>query len=118
MWISKSKYIELKTIESKYLALDAENKWLREKSELASLLKKHDESIVSCLKFTDAHFGGGTLRLPDDYPQYVDDLFGGRVIRQEANKAICIDKAGNVKTGLTKLPPDIGYCYKLEQEKV
>jgi hypothetical protein len=53
------------------------------------------------------------LNLGDDVLVYVDDLFGGKVIKQEAVKAIKIEKDGTVKTGLTKSKADKGYDYKL-----
>lgn len=53
----------------------------------------------------------------DNVAQYVEDMFGGKkVIKQEANKGIKIDKHGNVTTGLTKQNVDKGYSYKLVRE--
>jgi len=56
------------------------------------------------------------IRLPDNVLVYDDDLFGGKVIKQEGNKAIKIDKNGCVKTGITKSKCDKGYSYKLIRE--
>ena len=54
--------------------------------------------------------------LSDNIPRYVKDLFGGKVIKQEANKAIKISKAGFVETGVTRETCDKGRTYKLIQE--
>jgi hypothetical protein len=70
-----------------------------------------------CISFTDS--GGymkGELILPDNVLQYVDDLFGGKVIKQEGVRAIKIEKDGTIKTGLTKQKADDGRLYKLVQE--
>ena len=70
-----------------------------------------------CISFTDS--GGymkGELILPDSVLQYVDDLFGGKVIKQEGIKAIKIEKDGTIKTGLTKQKADENRVYKLVQE--
>ena len=53
------------------------------------------------------------INLPDNVLQYVDDILGGKVIKQEGTKCLVIDKDGNVKTGLTKQKPDKNYSYKL-----
>lgn len=60
--------------------------------------------------------GSCELRLPDNVLVYTEDLLGGKVIKQEGNKAIVIDKEGNVKTGLAKQKRDKGYAYKLVRE--
>jgi len=46
----------------------------------------------------------------------VDDILGGKVIKQEGIKCLVIDKNGNVKTGLTKQKRDDKYTYKLVRE--
>ena len=66
--------------------------------------------------FTANMTGGLDLNLPADVPRYVPDLFGGKVIKQEATKAILIGKEGEVQQGLTKSEPDKGYTYKLIRE--
>jgi len=55
----------------------------------------------------------GELILPDNVPVYVDDYFGGKVIKQEATKVIEIAPNGDIKTGLTKRTADDGYGYVL-----
>ena len=53
------------------------------------------------------------LQLPDNVPVYVDDHFGGKIIKQEATKVIEIAPNGDIKTGLTKRTADDGYGYVL-----
>ena len=55
----------------------------------------------------------GELILPDNVPVYVDDYFGGKVIKQESTKVIEISANGDIKTGLTKRTADDGYGYVL-----
>ena len=44
---------------------------------------------------------------------YVDDVFGGKVIKQEATKLIIIRDEGTIIEGYTKEKPDNGYKYKV-----
>ena len=66
-----------------------------------------------------ATFSSGSLNfkneliMPDNVAVYVDDYFGGKVIRQEATKVIEIAPNGDIKTGLTKRTADDGYGYVL-----
>ena len=55
----------------------------------------------------------GWGEMPDNVLVYVDDILGGQVIKQEANKCLVIDFDGNVEEGLTKDKVDKGYNYKL-----
>ncbi len=54
-----------------------------------------------------------SINLTDDVLRYVDDILGGKVIKQEGNKCLIIDEEGTVKTGLTKQKTDKGFKYKL-----
>lgn len=58
----------------------------------------------------------GELVMPDNIPVYVDDHFGGRVIRQEGTLVIEIERDGTLKTGLTKRPADPGFTYILNRK--
>ena len=66
-------------------------------------------------KYIDFMAGSSCMmgELPDNVLVYVDDILGGKVIKQEGVKCLVIDRAGNVKTGLTKQKADKGYTYKL-----
>lgn len=56
------------------------------------------------------------VNLPDNVLVYVDDILGGKVIKQEGNKCIVISKDGKITEGLTKQKVDKGYSYKLVRE--
>lgn len=53
------------------------------------------------------------MKFSDDIAQYVDDYFGGKVIKQEATKVIVITGEGKTETGFTRQNPDTGYKTKL-----
>lgn len=80
----------------------------REAKDLKSLLEKYSEKI-NILKCG----GDFSITIPDNVLQYVDDILGGKVIKQEGTKCLIVDTEGNVKTGLTKQKPDKGYSYKI-----
>lgn len=90
---------------------------LKEAKDLKAILEKlyplHDLYGGS---FSISSGGNCTLNLPDTVLQYADDILGGKVIKQEGNKCLVIDKVGNVKTGLTKQKVDKGFDYKLIRE--
>jgi hypothetical protein len=77
-----------------------------------------DSSYLKANSFcgVDWAISSAELILPDNVLVYVDDILGGKVIKQQANKCLVIDKDGNVKTGVTKEKPDKGYNYKLIRE--
>lgn len=102
---------------------------LRRKNEYAMSLK---EILMGVQEWQDTHnctikAGNGVMmnyvdgqayiNLGDNVPVYVDDLFGGKVIKQEATKAIIIYDNGQVVEGVTKEAPDKGRKYKLVQKK-
>ncbi len=59
----------------------------------------------------------GEIILPDKYPVYTKDIItNSKVIKQEANKVIKINKKGEVTEGLTKQKNDKGYKYVLIRE--
>jgi hypothetical protein len=119
----------LNTIEHKDKSIvDLRDKYI-EATNLKELLKE----IVNKTGLPTPKFGANNLtcdyadgvswtnihtnfNLPDNVLQYVDDILGGKVIKQEGNKCLVIDKNGNVKTGLTKEKVDKNYTYKLVRE--
>ncbi len=71
----------------------------------------------SGLLFSSSFSGFIDDRLSDNVAIYVDDILGGKVIKQEGNKCFVIDKNGSLKEGLTKQKVDKGFSYKLIREK-
>jgi len=109
-----------KIINLKNQRIDELELRLKEAQNLKAILEK-----LSSMKINGQGFavvdGSWTiseckLNLPDDVMRYVDDILGGKCIKQEANKCIVISKDGTVKTGLTKSQTDKGYSYKLVRE--
>ena len=54
--------------------------------------------------------------LDDTIPRYVEDYFGGRVIKQESTPITILDEKGIATYGMTKKPADKGRKYLLIQE--
>jgi hypothetical protein len=53
------------------------------------------------------------MSLDESVPRYVEDYFGGKVIKQEATPVTILDEKGKATYGLTKEAPDKGRAYKL-----
>lgn len=91
---------------------------LKEAKDLKAILEKLYplHSVYSTLRFDI----GGSIdwgqELPDNVLVYVDDILGGKVIKQEGNKCIVISKDGKITEGLTKQKVDKSYSYKLVRE--
>lgn len=90
-------------------------KQLEEAKNLKSILEKMSSMTINGIDW-GVSGGSWSLQLGDDVLVYVDDILGGKVIKQESTKCLVIDKDGNVKTGLTKQKADKGYSYKLVRE--
>ena len=60
--------------------------------------------------------GGYELSLPDTVPVYVEDYFGGKVIKQEATPVTILDEKGKATYALTKKPADKGKKFLLVRE--
>lgn len=109
-----------KQIEEKSKRITELETYLREAKDLKEILSK-----MSCMTINGQDFSvtGGTwcipsdtLNLPDNVMVIVDDILGGKCVKQEANKCIIVTKDGDVRTGLTKNKVDKGYSYKLIRE--
>lgn len=105
-----------KTYKQKYEEIQKE---LEEARNLKSILERVMTNPLNIgkdgqvLSFSGGTFSWADVILPDNVLQYTDDMLGGKVIKQEANKVIEISLNGDVRTGLTKQPCDKGYGYKL-----
>lgn len=100
---------------SKILKLEQE---LKEAKDLKAILEKVSSMSVNGINFSAC---GGTFytetNLSENVLVYVDDMLGGKVIKQEGTKCVVLDKNGNMTTGLTKQKPDKGFNYKLIRQK-
>jgi hypothetical protein len=108
-YADKHKYLTERVKELEEKVVKAEN--------LKDILTKITSMTINGEGFT---VSGGqwhtSLTLPDNVLVYVDDILGGKVIKQEGKKCIVIDKSGTVKTGITKQNIDKGFSYKLVRE--
>lgn len=91
-------------------------KELEEAKNLKSILEKMSGLTINGVDWCLSNGGWVTTNFPDTVLQYTEDILGGKVIKQEGNKCLVVDKDGNVKTGLTKQKADKGYSYKLVRE--
>jgi len=84
--------------------------------KLAGVLDKLADKSASFSTFAASSLNWKSeLQLPDNVPVYVDDHFGGKVIKQEVTKVIEISAEGVIKTGLTKRTADD--CYVLVRNR-
>lgn len=90
---------------------------LKEARDLSKVIEKLTGYTTDILDKLGTYATAGSsyisANLPDNVLVYVDDILGGKVIKQEGNKCLVIEKDGSVKTGLTKQSNDKGYAYKL-----
>lgn len=118
----EEKNTQLKIYDSMLSEYKEENNKLQKELNEARCLKAILEKLEGKVSFYSGKGilayldGDAKIELPDDVLRYVDDILGGKVVKQEGNKCIVIDKDGNVKTGLTKKKVDKGYAYKLVRE--
>lgn len=87
--------------------------------KLVEILERLTDKIGNSLTASDTYGvlsmvdGGCELILPDHVPVYVEDVNGGKVIKQEATPVTILDENGKATYGLTKQAPDKGKKYQL-----
>lgn len=92
---------------------------LYRKDELVKIVDKLvDRSITTdnTLSSLNGCIMAGELILPNDVPRYVEDYFGGKVIKQEATPVTILDEQGKATYGLTAKKASEGRLYILEQK--
>jgi hypothetical protein len=118
--ITDKNYKDLKEVVQKHRLLLEEyavlESRLQKANDLKDILTKLTDKTITGAQFAINHNSCGSATLPDNVLVYVDDILGGKVIKQEGVKAISINSKGEVKTGLTKQKADKGYNYKLVRE--
>lgn len=130
MLITKKKHDEI--VAALKAELETQKEWTQEMKrqrdcamQLGEVLQKLTGKVeLSCKAFSGIHISGGSLaceaingiQIGENLAQYVDDFFGGKVIKQEATKVIQISKDGEVSTGLTRQKPDDGFTYILRRQ--
>lgn len=94
---------------------EAENE-LKEAKDLKNILEILGKNSVAGNYIFSANFATGVdnmVELSDSVAVYVDDYFGGKVIKQEATKLVVLDESGNATYYMTKQKPDKNFQYKL-----
>lgn len=87
-------------------------------TDLKEILHRLSSIKINNLSFSDTCGTWETnLTLSNDVLVYVDDILGGKVIKQEGVACVVVSKDGNTRIGLTKQKPDKGFNYKLIREK-
>ena len=88
---------------------------LREAKDLKDILTAvvRKTETLATKDFVAANFEYLNVSLPDNYLHYVDDYFGGKVIKQEATDVTILDEKGKATYGVTRQKADKGKKYKL-----
>ena len=117
LWITK--YRHNKIVEEYKEAIKDLRQALWRKDSITSIL----ESLVEKVNFVSGQYidsslgslgsGGIMAALDDSVPRYVDDYFGGRVIKQEATPVTILDHKGKATYGLTACKPEKGKTFIL-----
>lgn len=110
---------KIKTLETEIIRLKQE---LLEAKNLKTVLDKLSDKVFA---FNEYSIGAASCinnisvaDLPKNVAVYEEDLLTKKqIIKQEAHKAILIDKDGNIKTGITLSKKDAGYNYSLVRQK-
>jgi len=107
----------LKTEPAEVAQLKAELQQARDLKEILEKMALASNTHGTLLSSGCFNTITGGLNFPDNIPQYVDDFYGGKVIRQEATKVIHISRDGDVTTGMTKRQPDEHFTYILDRQE-
>lgn len=118
LWITKYRHNKIVEEYKEALAISREN--LNRKEKFEEILEKLTDKVVDgdliSTANTDWITSSGELSLPDNVPVYVDDYYGGKVIKQEATPLTVLDKNGKATYHYTAKPPTKGYNYRFHQE--
>ena len=122
-WISK--YTHNKIVKEYQDALDVQKENINRKEKFEEICEKltdivgkidvraYENIVSSGQGFATTVDLDVMAKLDDSVAQYVDDYFGGKVIKQEATKLIVIDEKGKATYHHTKKRPNKGKVYKL-----
>lgn len=70
-------------------------------------------SILTTNGYGGISLSNASVMLSDSVAQYVDDYYGGKVIKQEATPVTILDSQGKATYALTRRPADKGRNYLL-----
>lgn len=115
-WITKYKHNKITDAYQKQI------EDLREALNRKDLLTKIVDKLADKSNFfgdaSMSYVTGGDImmHLDDSVPRYVEDYFGGKVIKQEATPVTILDEKGKATYALTKKPADKGKKFLLVRE--
>lgn len=118
LWITK--YRHNKIVEQYKEAIKDLKEELNRKDLITEILdritKKEESPFISVDDMDRLVSSAGVMDSIDDtIPRYVDDYFGGRVIKQEATPVTILDSEGKATYGLTAKRLPKGHNYHLVQ---
>ena len=118
MFVLKSTYNKaLEKIEELKIELDGASNFNKWHERLDKVFDRLVDKQENCFSLGDTSWctAAGELVLPDHVPVYVDDYFGGKVIKQEATPVTILDENGKATYALTANKPTKGKAYLLVQ---
>ena len=129
MFITEKEHLRVKTElekrnEELHQKLLEREKELGEARDMRGLLKAIIErtglppmegkfSILTTNGYGGISLSNASVMLSDSVAQYVDDYYGGKVIKQEATPVTILDSQGKATYALTRRPADKGRNYLL-----
>lgn len=114
IWITK--YRHNKIVGQYEDAIKSLNEALYRKEKFEEIVDKlADKTNVMSADLSGAISSTDVMaHLDDSVPRYVEDVNGGKVIKQEATPVTILDENGKATYGLTKEKPDKGRMYQLK----
>lgn len=118
-WITKYRHNKIVAEYKEALEISKQNINRKEKFEeitekLTDIADRLTDKFDGVIASIDGCIAEGNLILPNDVARYVDDYYGGQVLKQEATKLVVIDKDGNATYHWTAKKPTGGYSYRYE----
>lgn len=110
-----TKYRHNKIVEQYQKAIDDLKETLNRKEKFEEILEKLTDKTIGYGYTLNTCVSAGDIMasLDDSVPRYVEDVHGGKVIKQEATPVTILDENGKATYGLTKQAPDKGKKYQL-----
>ncbi len=115
LWITK--YRHNKIVAKYENHIEDLREALNRKESFEKIMDKLVDKTNYLVGMSDTLVSGADIMasLDDSVPRYVEDVNGGRVIKQEATPVTILDENGKATYGLTKEAPDKGKRYQLKE---
>ena len=114
-WITKRKHNDI--VEQYRTAIENLNEALNRKEKFEDICDKLADKTNDLAYAMDGNICSSSSvmdRLDDSVPRYVDDYFGGKVIRQESTPVTILDEKGKATYAVTAQKPKSKQMYILE----